>query len=65
MLAIVVDKHENSGPAYDFLYFTLSSSGKDSNDITEVSTNSLYRYRFKDHKLTDQKWLLNVWPSRH
>jgi glucose/arabinose dehydrogenase len=60
MLGIAVAKHENSGPAYVFLYFTISSSGKDSNDITDASTNSLYRYQFKDDKLTDQKWLLNV-----
>jgi aldose sugar dehydrogenase len=60
MLGIAVAKHENSGPVYVFLYFTMSSSGKDSEDISEASTNSLYRYQFKDDKLTDQKWLLNV-----
>jgi aldose sugar dehydrogenase len=42
------------------LYYTISSSGKDSYNLAEASTNSLYRYQFKDDKLTDQKWLLNV-----
>jgi aldose sugar dehydrogenase len=60
MLGIAVAKHENGGPTYVFLYFTQSSTGKDSYDYNSASANRLYRYEFKDDKLTDPKLLLNV-----
>ena len=60
MLGIAVAKHDNGGPTYVFLYFTESSIGKDSYDYNSASANRLYRYEFKDDKLTDPKLLLNV-----
>ena len=60
MLGIAVAKHENGGPTYIFLYYTESSTGKDSYDYNSASANRLYRYEFKDDKLTDPELLLNV-----
>jgi aldose sugar dehydrogenase len=60
MLGIAVAKHENGGPTYIFLYFTESSTGKDSYDYYSASANRLYRYEFKDNKLTDPELLLSV-----
>jgi aldose sugar dehydrogenase len=60
MLGIAVAKHENGGAKYVFLYFTESSTGKDSYDYNSASANRLYRYQFKDNKLTDPELLLNV-----
>jgi aldose sugar dehydrogenase len=63
MLGIVVAKNEDLRPTNVFLYFTQSLTGKDTINITEDSSNRLYKYELIDNKLINKKLLLNVSTS--
>jgi glucose/arabinose dehydrogenase len=63
MLGIAVAKNEKLGSTNVFLYFTESLTGKDTYNITEDSSNRLYKYELIDNKLTNKKLLLNVSTS--
>jgi aldose sugar dehydrogenase len=63
MLGIAVAKNENLRSTNVFLYFTESLTGKDTCNITEDSSNRLYKYELIDNKLTNKKLLLNVSTS--
>jgi len=63
MLGIAVAKNENLRSTDVFLYFTQSLTGKDTYNITEDSSNHLYKYELIDNKLINKKLLLNVTTS--
>ncbi len=60
MLGIAVAKQENLGSTSVFLYFTESLTGRDIWNVTEDSSNRLYKYELIDNKLINKKLLLNV-----
>ena len=60
MLGIAVAKNKNLTSTNVFLYFTESLTGRDIYNLTEDSSNRLYRYELKDNKLVNKKLLLNV-----
>jgi glucose/arabinose dehydrogenase len=60
MLGVTVASHKNSGSTFIYLYFTQSSTPKDSKKLTEESGNRLYRYELKNNHLGDPKLLLNI-----
>lgn len=59
-LGVAVANSTSSAPVYVFLYYTLSSTPKDSYNLTEESGNRLYRYELKNSKLINPKLLLNI-----
>jgi len=60
MLGIAVAKNENLVSTNVFLYFTESLTGKDTYNITEDSSNRLYKYELIENKLVNKKLLLSV-----
>ena len=59
MLGIAVTKNKNLSSTNVFLYFTESLTEKDTYNITEDSSNRLYKYELIDNKLINKIQLMN------
>jgi aldose sugar dehydrogenase len=60
MMGIAVSHNEADVATYVFLYYTESASGIDEYAYESALANRVYRYEFKDNKLTNPKLLLNI-----
>ena len=60
MMSIAVSRNETNKSTYVFLFYTESATGKDEYAYDSALANRVYRYDFKDNKLTNPKLLLNI-----
>jgi glucose/arabinose dehydrogenase len=60
MMGIAVSRNQTDASTYVFLFYTESATGTDQYAYDSALANRVYRYDFKDNKLTNPKLLLNI-----